>query len=473
MNYLKETWQTQHLRIIIALTLCTLAYFGLVDAAAAGSVFLVGDTGPTTVKELHDAMTKAFEKLQDGIKRNQDEMSNVIEQVKRGDEVHAKSADKLKELGEANAAAQKKFTDSLNEFAARMKEVEQKVDKRPGPTPQQIKTWGEAFIESESYKSLMKVTNNGNSRTGWNSDGVACKAAMLHKAAVLNVYPLTNDQPLVQAFRVPGIIGPGLRRFTIRDLLPSVPTTSNLIEYASELVYTSGAAPQYDGSSPAPAVEGVAKGEASLTFQLANSPVITLAHFIPASRQILSDAPSLAGYINTRLIYGLKLEEEDELLNADGTAGKLNGLRNQATTFAGGATNQNSIDTLLKAFTQVSLSFFESTGVVLHPSDWMRILLLKDTQGRYLYADPHNANEPRIWGKPVVPTVAMTEGQFLTGAFDLAASIFDREDVNIRVAEQHSDWFTKNLVAILCEERLALVVFRTAAMVKGPMSHAG
>jgi HK97 family phage major capsid protein len=42
--------------------------------------------------------------------------------------------------------------------------------------------------------------------------------------------------------------------------------------------------------------------------------------------------------------------------------------------------------------------------VVLHPTDWTNILLLKDTQGRYLFSDPHGQTSPQVWGKPVVAT---------------------------------------------------------------------
>jgi HK97 family phage major capsid protein len=248
-------------------------------------------------------------------------------------------------------------------------------------------------------------------------------------------------------------------------------TGSNSVEWVKELVFTNNAGPQYDASPGT--TEGALKPESGITFQLNTTAVITLAHWIPASRQVLADAPYLQDYIDMRLRYGLKLEEEDELLNGDGTAGTLNGLVNQATAFSGGATNQTAIDTLLKAMTQARLSFYEPNGVVMHPQDWTNILLLKDTTGRYLFGDPHTMDVPRIWGKPVVETPSQTQGQFILGAFDRAAQIVDREDASVRISDQHADFFTRNLVAILCEERLALLVTRPAAIVKGALSNAG
>jgi HK97 family phage major capsid protein len=198
-----------------------------------------------------------------------------------------------------------------------------------------------------------------------------------------------------------------------------------------------------------------------------------VAHWIPASRQVLSDASMLSGHVSARLIYGLKLEEEDELLNGTGAAGTLDGLINQSTPFNAGSTNLTAIDCLLKAFTQVSLSNYEASAVVLHPIDWQDIILAKDTQGRYLFADPQNMVDARIWAKPVVPTQAIARGKFLTGAFNLAAQIWDREDATVRISENVNDHFIRNMVAILAEERLALTVYRSAAMVYGDVSHAG
>jgi HK97 family phage major capsid protein len=136
--------------------------------------------------------------------------------------------------------------------------------------------------------------------------------------------------------------------------------------------------------------------------------------------------------------------------------------------------NDTVLDTLLKMILQVSLSYYEADGFVLHPVDWFeRVLLQKDTQGRYLFGDPHSLTEYRVWGQPVVPTQAQTQGTALTGAFSMGAAIWDREDANIRVSENVNDDFIKNMVRILCEERVALTVYRPAAFIKGTLPAAG
>ena len=64
--------------------------------------------------------------------------------------------------------------------------------------------------------------------------------------------------------------------------------------------------------------------------------------------------------------------------------------------------------------------------------------------------------EPRLFGLPVVLTTAMLVDKFLVGNFRAAATIYDRWTARVEVATEHADFFVRNLVAILAEERLAL-----------------
>ena len=415
----------------------------------------------TEMKELNIALKGAFTAMEENVKKVQDVATKALEEVRTEGTLHAKTNEKLTELGKVG----NELADGVKELKTRILDVEQKMVRNPRDTGGEAKSIGQIVAESEEFKAAC-ATKNARSMG-------PVTVGSFHKTNILNVNPLTNDQPLVQADRQAGIIMPGLRRMTIRNLIPNNRTSSNLIEFASELLFTSNAAPQGATTSPDELTEGETKAESALTFALSNTPVITLAHFIPASRQVLSDAPMLQGYVDNRLRYGLMLKEEDELLNGNGLQGDLYGLVSKATAFNGGATNQTVLDTLLKAFLQISLQNLEASGVVLHPTDWTNLLLLKDTTGRYLFSDPHGVTAPGVWGKTVVSTASQTAGQFLAGAFTLAAEIFDREDATVRVAEQHSDFFVKNLVAILAEERLALAVYRSAAIVRGAVSYAG
>lgn len=270
---------------------------------------------------------------------------------------------------------------------------------------------------------------------------------------------------LVQAQQNPGILMPGLRRLTIRDLLAQGRTTSNAIEYVRENVFT---------NSAAPVAEGALKPESQLTFTKETANVKTIAHWIQASRQIMDDAPMLESYVNGRLLFGLDLAEEGQLLNGDGTGDNLIGLNVVATAYATSlnGTGDTRADQLAHAIFQTSESEFEASGLILNPRDWHAISLLKDENGRYIFGGPAAFAAKVMWGLPVVATKAQAQGTFTVGGFDLASQIWDRMDATIEISNQDRDNFVKNMLTILCEERLAVTHYRPTAIIKGTFTPA-
>lgn len=367
-----------------------------------------------------------------------------------------KHAEEVKAFGAASTET-KNGLDKLGtqhaEVSSRLLAIEQKMAAPNGGGGDEMKSVGQRVIESEAFKSL----------PGRQSTGKIDVGSLEAKATLVNA--TGQNQPLVLPYIKPGIIPPGLRRLTIRQLLPSAPISSNLVEYVKETGFTNSAAIQ--------ANEGDSKAESALTFSLSFSPVRTLAHFLPVSKQLLDDAPAIQGYINGRLIYGLQLKEENELLFGSGVGSELSGLVTNSTsydlTYTTVATD-TFIDILLHAKTQVQQAFFEPDFFVLNPRDWETIQLTKTTgsssSGQYIFADPHAVNSPSIWGMPVVATQAMPQGQFLCGSSQ-AAMIWDRNNATVEVSREHANFFIQNLAAILVEERLALTVFRSEALIYG------
>ena len=199
----------------------------------------------------------------------------------------------------------------------------------------------------------------------------------------------------------------------------------------------------------------------------------TIAHFVIATRQILDDAPMLRSYIDGRLRYGLKLVEEDQLLNGGGTGTDLEGIYTAASASTANlavVTTPTKIDVIRIAMLQAALAEYAPNGVVMHPTDWASIETLKDTAGAYLIGDPQETGVRRLWGLPVVATQAMALDKFLVGAFDMGAQIFDRMGARVEISTEDASNFRQNLVTILCEERLALAIYRPEAFVKGDFS---
>lgn len=343
------------------------------------------------------------------------------------------------------------LTEKAEAIGVRLDKIEARGDR--GDVDAAVrKSLGEQFIESPDWVSSIMLTQKAKAR--------------FETKAITNA--TGQNQPLVPDMRVPGIITTPNRRLRMRQLLPVGQTASNLVQFAKENVFTNSAGPQA-GGSPTVAGENLTKPESDITFTLSNAAVVTLAHFILASRQVLEDAPMLASYINGRLQYGLALEEDDEILNGDGTVGTLNGLMNQATAY-NRATTGTKLDWLRRAITQLQLSEYDAEFIVLNPADWEAIELLKATDNQYIIANPQSLIGPTIWGLPVVATNTQGLGQFLVANGSMAAQIWDRQSAAIEVSREDSDNFRKNMVTILAEERLALTVYRPTALIKGVFS---
>jgi len=385
------------------------------------------------------------------LKSNLEGLAEELKKRPNSDEVKSKIDEALSSLG-----ALRKEQDE------RIAQIEQKLSKSTVDAQvESIKSIGEIVTDSDSYKAFKDKTLKRSEKI---------EVGSFHKTAIINATGL--NQPLVMPQRVPGILEPLRQRLTIRDILNVVPTQSNLIEFVRESSSTNAAAPQGKGSSPQ-VYENVAKAESAMAFQLAYEAVQTVAHWIPASRQVLDDSAALQAYVNGRMTYFLKLEEEKQLLNGTGTGGDLNGLITQATPYDTSldVAGDTKIDTLRHAMLQCELANGNVTSFVFNPTDWHDIELIKTTgtasSGQYVFSNPHMIGTPTIWGRPVVISLSMSAGEFLTGDFTLAADLWDRMQSSVEISREHSDFFTKNMVAILCEERLALVVYRPEVLFSG------
>ncbi|WP_193090857.1 phage major capsid protein [Halomonas colorata] len=383
---------------------------------------------------------------------NQDQMDikSLIEALNQRDKEikgFCENAQKeIKETGkvaEDTHAALELLAKTGSEMQERLTALEQKGARR-GKQTSKAKTWGQSVVDTESFKSM--------------ADGRLGRTGRIDVKAITSAADSAAD--LVVTERLPGIIAQPDRAATIRDLIMPGRTTSNAIEYVKELGFTNNAAPQ---------VEGAVKAESDLSFALATANVRTIAHWLPATKQILDDAPQLASYIDGRLRYGLTYVEEEQILLGDGTAQNILGLIPQATAYntALNKAGDTRIDSIRHAILQVRLAEYRASGIVLHPKDWETIELTKTNDNAYVFANPIAQTQPRLWGLPVVETTAMPEGQMMVGAFNMAAQIFDRETTTVEVSTEDRDNFVRNMVTVRAEERLAMCVYRPESFVVG------
>jgi HK97 family phage major capsid protein len=354
-------------------------------------------------------------------------------------------------------------------------------------TARELKSLGEMFTESDEFKALI-ASGGTNMPTPWGLEipdlgGFGVKDVFTANVGTgpITKFGRTQRDPVVPRAQ---------RTARVRDLFPVAQTDANLIDYfrvigfgTSRLDLSSGARPvrertAADGTSaPTGAATDVfgLKPKSNLRFESAQAPVRTIAHYEIAHRNVLADEPQLQATINNELLYGLRLEEDRQILQGDGTGENLLGILNTPNlqlytqTGTAAAPTETKADALRRAATKAVLAYYPPSGYVLHPYDWEDIELTKATgDGQYVMATNVAVGaETRAWRQPVVESPAMPEGTFLTGAWGLGAQLYDRAQANIRVADQHADFFIRNAIAILAEMRLALAVKRPESFVKG------
>lgn len=381
---------------------------------------------------------------------------------------HQKSIDDVKAIADealGKAKAGEKLTNEvkevadaamikMNEMTSQMVELAQKMTRDAGQGEGQSQSLGAQFVDSDGFKSWA----DGRPRQG--------KADMAVKATITTS---TTDAPgsvgaATDRTRLAGIQELPQQRLVVRDLITQGRIDNAALEYIREVGFTNNAAV---------VAEGAKKPESDIQMDLVSTSAKVIAHFMKVSRQALSDVSQLRSHIDNRLLFGLALKEEQQILHGDGTGQNLHGIIPQATGYAVPAgidtTGLTLIDTLRIAALQAVLAEYPATGHVLNPIDMAAIELTKDGIGRHIIGQPQGNAPASLWRLPVVETQSIAQGKFLTGAFQMGAEVFDLWDSRVEAGFENDD-FTKNLLTLLAEERIALAVYRPEAFIYGDLA---
>jgi len=394
----------------------------------------------TDVKEMRETLEKQLKEGFTGLQKKYDQASEAIQ---KGEAV----------TSELKAAIENQKGE-LQKIVDKVLEIEEKGVSLRGRVPEK-KGFIDFVQDHGEYKALR---DNGKSMAEIEISKGDMAAMQEVKVTSAGIVPPQFDPTIQTAPR---------QELRIRDLIPSVQVTGQSFTYYKELLHTRGAGP---------VAEGGTKPQSNVTFEAKTDLVKKLAVWIPVSDEALDDVPQLFGYLQQLLRYDLKLEEEGQILKGDGTGNNLPGVMTQATTFdaALAKAGDTSIDTVRRALYQVrKQAKLTADATVMTELDWMNIELQKDAQNRYLFANLQGFVTPILWGRPVVTSDSMDEGdgtdtggEFLVGNFQRGATIYDRMSFLFKVGMINDD-FIKNQRALLVEERLGLAVRRNYAFVKG------
>lgn len=415
------------------------------------------------------------------------EEAKLIEDRYPGEITDKEDYDQVKKLlGEVDLLAAR--ANALQEKESRQQKYTNFMEdlNRPAPTsrpdPQsgngQYKSPGDQFVESRTYREhresgafksqLSKVEMTVQLKSGTSLVIWGRRSRMEEKALVYAGSDSVGGA-FVQNDRFPGILDLLFRELTVLDLIDRAQTGSDTIEYVREDTFTNNAAPVAEATATT-GTSGT-KPESALAYSVQTSPVRTIAHWIPVTNRMLDDAPAIRSIINGRLLLGLDLELEDQILAGDGTGENLQGIIGVSGINIQGLGSDNVLDAFFKARTQVRVNgLARPNAIVVHPNDWEAIRLTREnaataTLGAYLMGPPSQVGATTLWGLPVVESLGITENTGLVGDFAMGATLFDREEAAIRTGTIN-DQFVRNMQTILAEMRAGFVIWRPTAFAK-------
>lgn len=270
----------------------------------------------------------------------------------------------------------------------------------------------------------------------------------------------------VPGFR-PGIYTYPQAPLSMRDLVMPGTIGGYNFSYERELAGSmEGDADYQGGANPA---EGVAKPTMDIYTEIVEETVSTIAVTSRVSQQVFDDRQAFISFLRGRMAYRVLRALDRDILNGAGTTGEIEGINTVATAYDGSLDAAvealQQVDIIRTARLQVELNDYVPDGVVLHPTNWANIELLKDADERYLFSNATSGAPQRLWGMRVVTTTGQTANEFTVGDFRGASQLFMRQELRVLASTEDQDNFVKNLVTLRAELRGLLAIYSTLAFV--------
>jgi HK97 family phage major capsid protein len=417
-------------------------------------------------KALEDARAISAKCETEGRDFEGDERQTVMTLIKEAGDLKAKI-----KTAESDDSIRKQLTDLGADYDL-LRQDDKPAQKSIGAKPGAGQTIGEKLINSPAWQAWYKSTAPGGvipeSRKGISSPSVEMGRLFGQKTLVTG-----ESSTSAGAWIIPdqsGIYEPlGRYGLTLRQLIQNRTTGSDTVEFVRQTAQVTQATtvPEanvttYTGATGQ--VQGI-KPEGAVAFERVQEPVKTIAVWIPATRRALSDAAQLRGLLDLELREDLGEELENQMLNGDGVGENFTGLNNTANTLVQAFDTDPAV-TARKAITNLDVNGKQRpTAWLMHPNDWETFDLLKDSDGRYLWGGPLRQGLPTLWGVPVVLSYFLTPGNAWLGNWNKAV-LWDREMATITATDSHSDFFIRNIIAILAEMRAAFGIIRPSAFVE-------
>ena len=319
-----------------------------------------------------------------------------------------------------------------------------------------------------TFKSALKEALDNGAVEGL-AKGNARSASFELKADMTTGADFTGE--VIPADRVSGYKFDPTRPVHVRQLLATGSTQSDVVRYVKESGYSNGAAAT---------AEGTTLGQSDFDMTAADANVRKIGTYFRISEEMLADTPQLTSYLSARAPEKLLEVEDTQILSGDGTGANLSGIITDAADFdvsSSGAFYQsvesaNEFDVIVAALNQLALLNYNADCIMLNPTDFNKILLLKDSTNKYLKDQVYNGLQPSFSGVKVIQNTAIAAGTFLIGNFGVGTQLWVRQGVNVEFFREDGTNVRDGFVTVRVSERVALTNYLPNAFVNGSFATA-
>ncbi len=393
-------------------------------------------------------------------KTHLDQLGNLVdEKIEKASKASLENA-----KGEFETSLKSEISNLTNEYNEKFEAAQKRMDAfeieskktMAGTTPKSFKASLESALKDGAIDSLVKGNTN---------------AAKFELKSSDMTMANTFTGVIAGETIVPDIKFDPSRAVHIRSLIPNGTTDAQTIRFPKESAYTDNAAATAQGS---------ALGQSDFDLTATSVNVEKIGTFMKITEEMLADTPQLSSYLSARVPSKVLAIEDNQIMSGDGSSPNMSGLFTDGTAFttsSGGLFYQsvesaNEYDVLIAALNQLALLNYTADSILLNPTDFHKIVLLKSTANEYLKNQVIQGIQPAIMGVPVTINTAIPAGKFLVGQLSVATQLWIRDGLGIEFSREDSDNFQKSFVTVRALERAALTTYLPNAIVQGTFSSA-
>lgn len=421
-------------------------------------------------KEVVELISKELSRIDESVKDTHSKLKEVVErQEQEIKELGGTSTSTRKTLSKLEARYDQEVADIkglIDSLGDNYKELQSAIAKAQSEAAE--KQWKEAGPER---KNLEKVIEEADGWKDWNPEGN--RTSPIVKIGSIADYEVGGRKDITGGDALDSVFGRTLWTNTIYG----VPFNDNMrlrdymrVERVEGFSVHYVERTSFDNDAAFQTAPGAPKEESDWNFQEREAKADVLAHWTRITKQQARQTPTVVRFIQNELLEGLYHAETRQILFADGTApGEFTGIFNhpRVQTYSEAVAGETAIDSLRRSENQLGDFYLMGDLYVVNHRDWTEIELLKDGEERYIWVSVQEGGTARMWRKPVIATRAMPRGHFINGCFRTCATLLDFERAQVQMYPQHSDFATRNMVAMLAEETIGLAITTPEGFVVG------